>query len=161
MHLSIIFFIKCRINILQFVIKVVFFQGIFNVTLNNVNISPWNVTGFRFDSVSEFALKSIGPMVAETEALYNGPQILIGHFNVTGEVRDTFLNTAGWGKGVAFVNGHNLGRYWPLVGPQLTLYVPAPYLTIGKNSLILIELEYVPKNRKINFQTNPVLDYPD
>ena len=71
------------------------------------------------------------------------------------------MNTAKWGKGVAFVNGHNLGRYWPLIGPQLTLYVPAPYLKKGKNSLILVELEYVPKDRKINFQTIPVLDYPD
>ena len=38
---------------------------------------------------------------------------------------DTFLSTPGWGKGVAFVNGFNLGRYWPTVGPQMTLYVPA------------------------------------
>lgn len=43
---------------------------------------------------------------------------------------DTFLNVAGGGfrKGVAFVNGFNLGRYWPLKGPQVTLYVPAPLL---------------------------------
>ncbi|XP_011504191.1 PREDICTED: beta-galactosidase-like [Ceratosolen solmsi marchali] len=136
------------------------FKGIFNVTLNNIDISPWNVTGFRFDSISEFALGSIKSCITETETLYTGPQILIGHFNVTGEVSDTFLNTASWGKGIAFINGHNLGRYWSLIGPQLTLYVPAPYLIIGQNCLILVELEYVPKNHKIHFQTNPVLDYP-
>ena len=43
---------------------------------------------------------------------------------------DTFLDVSGGGfrKGVAFVNGFNLGRYWPVKGPQVTLYVPAPLL---------------------------------
>ncbi|VDL83671.1 unnamed protein product [Nippostrongylus brasiliensis] len=54
---------------------------------------------------------------------------------------DTFLNTTGWGKGVALVNGHNLGRYWARVGPQYTLYVPAPFLKAGENSLVILELE--------------------
>ena len=95
----------------------------------------------------------------------SGPQILIGHFDIKLDQKndtllDTYLNTANWGKGVAFVNDHNLGRYWPLIGPQLTLYVPAPYLKEGKNTLVLVELEYVPKNYSINFQTFPILDYP-
>ena len=33
--------------------------------------------------------------------------------------RDTFLRLDGWSKGVAFVNGFNLGRYWPIMGPQV------------------------------------------
>ena len=32
---------------------------------------------------------------------------------------DTFLQLDGWSKGVAFVNGFNLGRYWPVMGPQV------------------------------------------
>ena len=32
---------------------------------------------------------------------------------------DTFLQLSGWTKGVAFVNGFNLGRYWPVMGPQV------------------------------------------
>ena len=32
---------------------------------------------------------------------------------------DTFLRLDGWTKGVAFVNGYNLGRYWPPMGPQV------------------------------------------
>ncbi len=35
------------------------------------------------------------------------------------EPADTFLRLDGWKKGVAFVNGFNLGRYWPGVGPQV------------------------------------------
>ena len=25
----------------------------------------------------------------------------------------------GWGKGLAWINGHNLGWYWPSIGPQV------------------------------------------
>ena len=41
------------------------------------------------------------------------------------EPADTFLATPGWTKGVCWINGFNLGRHWE-VGPQRTLYVPAP-----------------------------------
>ena len=49
-------------------------------------------------------------------------------------------------KGQAFINGFNLGRYWPVRGPQVTLYVPAPALKLypAKNSLLLFELDHAP-----------------
>ena len=46
----------------------------------------------------------------------------------------------GWAKGVAFVNGFNLGWYWPQAGPQMTLYIPGPMLRDGENELILLEI---------------------
>ena len=45
-------------------------------------------------------------------------------------------------QGQAYVNGFNLGRYWPTKGPQITLYVPAPVLQSVNNTLVLFELEY-------------------
>lgn len=53
---------------------------------------------------------------------------------------DTFLDFSGWGKGVAFVNGFNLGRFWE-IGPQRRLYIPAPLLKVGENEIILFETE--------------------
>ena len=53
---------------------------------------------------------------------------------------DTYLNTDGFGKGCAFVNGFNIGRFWE-IGPQRTLYIPAPLLKKGKNTIILFETE--------------------
>jgi beta-galactosidase len=53
--------------------------------------------------------------------------------------KDTFLALPGWTKGVAWVNGFNLGRYWK-IGPQKTLYVPAPVLRQGRNELVVFEL---------------------
>ena len=51
---------------------------------------------------------------------------------------DCFLGLSGWTKGVAWLNGFNLGRYWER-GPQRRLYVPAPLLRPGRNELIVFE----------------------
>lgn len=37
------------------------------------------------------------------------------------EAKDTFLRLDGWSKGVAFINGFNIGRYWPIMGPQVCI----------------------------------------
>lgn len=56
------------------------------------------------------------------------------------EVCDTFLDTEGFGKGCAFINGFNLGRFWE-IGPQKRLYVPAPLIRKGRNTVIIFETE--------------------
>lgn len=53
---------------------------------------------------------------------------------------DTFLDFQGWGKGCAFVNGFNIGRFWD-AGPQKRLYIPAPLLKAGQNEIVLFETE--------------------
>ncbi|MCA0757694.1 beta-galactosidase [Paenibacillus sp. N4] len=68
----------------------------------------------------------------------NEPTFFRGQFQVD-EPADTFLNVEGWKKGVAYINGFNLGRYWE-VGPQGTLYIPGPLLKRGSNELVLFEL---------------------
>ena len=55
------------------------------------------------------------------------------------EPADTFLALPSWTKGVVWLNGFNLGRYWER-GPQKTLYIPAPLLKRGQNELIVFEL---------------------
>lgn len=56
------------------------------------------------------------------------------------EPGDTFLDFSGWGKGCAFINGFNLGRFWE-IGPQKRLYIPAPLLKKGVNEIIMFETE--------------------
>ena len=55
------------------------------------------------------------------------------------QVGDTFLDLGSWGKGVVWVNGHNLGRYWD-IGPQKRLYCPAPFLKAGTNEIVVFDL---------------------
>ena len=84
-----------------------------------------------------------------------------GELQVTGAAQDTFLrvDTGGFRKGVAFVNGFNLGRYWSL-GPQMTLYVPAPVLRADSTNVIwLFELEAsVRSTYQVEFLDEPILD---
>jgi beta-galactosidase GanA len=42
-------------------------------------------------------------------------------------------------KGIVWVNGHNLGRYWD-IGPQKRLYCPAPWLQAGRNEILVFDL---------------------
>ncbi|KAG0588316.1 hypothetical protein KC19_2G233900 [Ceratodon purpureus] len=72
--------------------------------------------------------------------LVNGPMLYEGILEVA-QPSDTFMSFRGWNKGVAFVNGFNLGRFWPSMGPQCTLYIPGPLLQPGENKLIILELE--------------------
>jgi beta-galactosidase len=71
------------------------------------------------------------------------------------ELADTFLALPGWTKGVVWLNGFNLGRYWER-GVQKTLYIPAPLLLRGENELIVFELHGTQKP-SIEFRDAPEL----
>jgi hypothetical protein len=64
--------------------------------------------------------------------------IFKGRFKLD-NVADTFLDMSKWKKGVVWVNGHNLGRFWS-IGPQQRLYCPAPWLKSGQNTIIVLDL---------------------
>ena len=55
-------------------------------------------------------------------------------------LKDTYLDLSGFGKGLAFVNGVNIGRFWN-VGPPLSLYIPHSLLKEGHNRIIIFETE--------------------
>lgn len=55
------------------------------------------------------------------------------------EPADAVLALPGWTRGFAWLNGFCLGRYWN-TGPQQTLYVPAPILNHGPNTILILEL---------------------
>jgi len=70
---------------------------------------------------------------------------------------DTFLDMTNWGKGIVFVNGHNLGRYWK-VGPQQTLYVPGCWLKAGANNFVVFEQLNENTQKELIFTDQPILD---
>jgi beta-galactosidase len=69
---------------------------------------------------------------------------------------DCFLDMRTWGKGFVWVNGHNLGRYWN-IGPQQTMYVPAPWLKTGDNEVIILDL-LGPEKPVVAALDHPILD---
>ncbi|MBK7214315.1 MAG: beta-galactosidase [Bacteroidales bacterium] len=52
---------------------------------------------------------------------------------------DCFLDLSAYTKGVVWVNGHNLGRYWN-IGPQQRLYCPAMWLKKGYNEIVIFDM---------------------
>ncbi|XP_016071412.1 PREDICTED: beta-galactosidase-1-like protein 2 [Miniopterus natalensis] len=66
------------------------------------------------------------------------PAFFLGALPVDLPPLDTFMKLEGWEKGVVFINGQNLGRYWN-IGPQKTLYLPGVWLDQGINQVIVFE----------------------
>ncbi|WP_347977295.1 beta-galactosidase family protein [Microbacterium sp. ProA8] len=119
------------------------------VTLDGNPLTDWTATPIDVAALGAAAAASAttgaaGPVAdappTAAEPLV-GPFLRRGVFTLESPA-DLFLDTAGWGKGYALVNGFLLGRYWSS-GPQRTLYVPAAAVHAGENSLVVIELDRV------------------
>jgi beta-galactosidase len=120
------------------------------VMINGMEISgEWQMYKLPFDKV---------PNLSKFAASYTpgNPVIYESSFDLK-TVGDTFLNMEQWGKGIVFVNGINLGRYWK-VGPQQTLYLPGCYLKKGKNSIVIFEQQNDTKQVSLSGVTTPILD---
>ncbi|XP_033965720.1 beta-galactosidase-1-like protein [Pseudochaenichthys georgianus] len=88
-----------------------------------------------------------------------GPVIYMGTLQPNGLSWDTFLKLNEWTKGQVWINGMNLGRYWPARGPQQTLYVPGPLLsTTQPNNITVLELERAPAHLQVLFMDRPQLN---
>lgn len=101
------------------------------VLLNGTFHMGWEMYRLPFDDITRVDFSR-----AYTEGL---PAFYRFTFEAN-EVGDTFLDLEGFGKGCAFVNGKNIGRFWE-AGPQRRLYIPGPLLRKGKNEIILFETD--------------------
>ena len=72
------------------------------------------------------------------------------------KVADTFLNMESWGKGMVWVNGHAMGRFWE-IGPQQTLFIPGCWLKEGENEILVLDLKG-PTKSSIKGLKKPILD---
>jgi beta-galactosidase len=125
-------------------------QGISGaVTLAGRELTGWQVFPLPMSTDDLAKLQFSKRTEAAAPAFYRG------HFTLQA-TGDTFLDTRGWGKGAAWINGHPLGRFWNL-GPQQTLYVPAPWLKKGINEVVVFT-QQEPKSRHLHGLSAPVLD---
>lgn len=102
------------------------------VLLNNKELLNWQMFRLPFDTLPAQTAKSHAPNPGNVPVLKQGTFVL----STPG---DTYLDMSAWGKGVVWINGHNLGRYWE-IGPQQTIYVPAEWLKQGVNQVAVLEL---------------------
>lgn len=125
-------------------------------------LTPWSITGFPLTNEEEMkgfitANKEKTMSIDSNGLLESGPVFFHNQVLVT-SVLDTYLDTTGWGKGQLFVNGFNLGRYWPEAGPQMTLFVPKEVLHIGMNDIVLLELQKPAPGATVKLLDHAILD---
>jgi beta-galactosidase len=118
-------------------------------------ITAWETVALRLDEV-EPALAALlaDAAPAAVDAPVAGPVFLQGTF-ATVEGADHFLRTDGFGKGLVWVNGFLLGRYWS-AGPTATMYVPGPLLRAEGNEVVVLELHGAAQAR-VRFVAGPDL----
>jgi len=102
------------------------------VTLNGMTLMNWEVYGLPMDEAS---IERLSPSRPEKD---KPGQYFKGSFELD-QVADTYIDMSNYKKGVVWVNGHNLGRYWE-IGPQKRLYCPAPWLKKGHNEILVFDL---------------------
>lgn len=120
-----------HINFAQFMIDR---KGITDrVTLNGMTLMNWQTYLLPMDEkfVTKAASRDRGLSVKQ--GLF-----FKGNFNLT-ELGDTYVDVSRYSKGMVYINGHNLGRYWN-IGPQQRLYCPAGWLKKDNNEIIIVDL---------------------
>nr|WP_305121167.1 glycoside hydrolase family 35 protein [Pedobacter xinjiangensis] len=98
-----------------------------------MEVSNWNIYNFPVESEFQEGLKF-------TTAIGKGPGWYQGSFTID-KIGDTYLDLSSWGKGMVWVNGYNLGRYWK-IGPTQTMFLPGVWLKKGLNQIIVLDIEH-------------------
>jgi beta-galactosidase len=116
------------------------------VTLDNMTLMGWDVHPLPMDG--DF----LGRIQFWRRPADRPGNFFRGVFELRG-LGDTYLDISDWKKGVVWVNGHNLGRYWE-IGPQKRLYCPASFLKSGRNEIVVFDLHVLRPGRVAGF-TDP------
>ncbi|HVN77930.1 MAG TPA: beta-galactosidase, partial [Terriglobia bacterium] len=102
------------------------------VTLEGMTLMNWEVYNLPFDAATLARLKPSAIDSKRRGIFFRGT------FELTG-IADTYFDMSNYRKGLVWVNGHNLGRYWD-IGPQKRLFCPAPWLRKEHNEILIFDL---------------------
>ncbi|KAM6940204.1 beta-galactosidase [Xenentodon cancila] len=146
------------------------FKGLVsNLTLGNDVLRGWTMYSLSIDEAVSQGLLGETPSTQThppQSASLSLPTFYGGSFTIPDGIpylpEDTYVKLPNWKKGQIWINGFNLGRYWPDRGPQVTLFVPANILsTEAPNNVTILELEGAPCNSQpctVEFTTTPVIN---
>uniref|UniRef100_A0A6P7FG98 Beta-galactosidase-1-like protein 2 isoform X1 n=1 Tax=Diabrotica virgifera virgifera TaxID=50390 RepID=A0A6P7FG98_DIAVI len=122
-----------------------------DVFVNGNKLTDWTIIPLEFKTSWN---KNLGNWKAVGNTT-NTPALYKFSLNIPEEPQDTFVSLRTWVKGITIVNGFVLGRHF-FIGPQQTLYLPAPFLHKGKNDIIVFEHYYSPTY--LDFVDHPIFE---
>ncbi|XP_068606761.1 beta-galactosidase [Brachionichthys hirsutus] len=144
------------------------FKGLVsNMTLGSDMLRGWTMYSLSIDeAIREGLLGEMTPTDESQPAALALPTFYQGSFIIPEGIpdlpQDTYINLPEWRKGHVWINGFNLGRYWPSRGPQVTLFVPASVLSsAAPNNVTVLELEEAPCSSGpcgVEFISTPILN---
>jgi beta-galactosidase len=108
-----------------------------SVTFNGTTLTNWKVYNLPMDRKFIYNLRSTGRTVNKPGIFYKGNFMITRAAGVV--PGDTYVDLSNYTKGLVWVNGRNLGRYWN-IGPQTRLFCPASWLREGLNEIIVFDL---------------------
>lgn len=100
------------------------------VSYGDWTLMNWKAYSFSLDDHQRNSLRW-------TSTPKSGPGFHRAEFSLEA-IGDTWLDMEAWGRGVVWVNGFCLSRYWSL-GPQQTVFVPGAWLRVGVNELVVLD----------------------
>ena len=107
-----------------------------DVVIDNQKINKYEVFSLEFKENYVQQLKTMKGRSYVKGQTQHSPTLYRAELDIKDKPRDTFLRFDNWKKGVVFINNFNIGRYWS-IGPQKTLYLPAPLLKTGSNDIFV------------------------
>lgn len=120
-----------------------------HTTAGTTELKNWQVYSFPVDS----------RFVKDKNYLSGEKQEAPAYYKATFRLKETgdvFLDMQNWGKGMVWVNGISIGRFWE-IGPQQTLFMPGCWLKKGENEIIILDLKG-PEQATVAGIKTPILD---
>jgi beta-galactosidase len=128
------------------------------VAVDGVPLARWTASPLALDPMPEAALTILADALPTDGDVLAGPTFATGSFDLDAS-EDRYLALDGFRKGVVWVNGFCLGRYWSR-GPQRTLAVPGPVLRAGRNDVVVLEL-HAAASRSVCLRVEPDLGHTE
>lgn len=112
-------------------------KGIFgDVTVGGSTLTGWDVYTLPMDQGMAPPPQARVPTDISPSS---SPIFYTGTFDLP-TISDTWLELPDWIKGVVWINGNNLGRFWT-IGPQQSLYAPGAWMQKKGNVIQILNLE--------------------
>ena len=128
-----------------------------DVTVGKAKVTGWRAEGVRWDDMPKLAFRSalqgekVGKGRLPAGRLYRFMAKMEGG-------KDTFFDLSAWKRGMVWLNGRALGRYWS-IGPTQTCYAPGCWIKNGDNEIVIWDaVGAEPQSAVFRWHEKPILD---